>query len=248
MEVAWPQGKFKKQKSGARFGRETVALDVFVRDAPDGAAGGGEEEFFNGDTEEVDAEEIGDVVEAVDEIGVEEENAEEEEKIEESETGGAGEHQRDEVAAKVGDDDGADGKGDDGVDHGFVRMPKLEADEEDNDKNERSVVAFARLAAQRGECFFEQKLADHAGDAADSSGPEKIFDADADFLVEVEERWGRPILRDEEDAGEGHRRGDERAPADFGAIVFSKDRAEYPRGPKDERANEVGIVIARHDH
>src|SRR5580700_10339506 len=98
-------------------------------------------------------------------------------------------------------------------------MPKLEGDEEGNDKHERRVVAFAWLAAQRGERFFEQKFTDDAGDAADGGGPEKVFDADADPLVEVEQRRGRPILRDEEDAGEGHGRGDEGAPADLGAIV-----------------------------
>ena len=102
-EVTLPKNKFKKEQLGVGFGGEAVALDVFVGHAPDGATGGGEEEFFDGDAEEVDAEEIGDVVEAVDEIGVEEEDAEKEEKIEESETDGADEHECDQIAAKVGD-------------------------------------------------------------------------------------------------------------------------------------------------
>jgi hypothetical protein len=67
--------------SGLGLGGEAVALDVFVGDAPDGASGCGEEEFFNGDAEDVDAEEIGDVVEAMNEIGIEEEKAEEQEKV-----------------------------------------------------------------------------------------------------------------------------------------------------------------------
>jgi hypothetical protein len=67
--------------SGLGLGGEAVALHVFVGDAPDGASGCGKEKFFNGDAEDVDAEEIGDVVEAMNEIGIEEEKAEEQEKV-----------------------------------------------------------------------------------------------------------------------------------------------------------------------
>ena len=100
-------------------------MDVFVGDAPDGASGCGEEEFFNGDAEDVDAEEIGDVVEAMNEIGIEEEKAEEQEKVQGGETQGADEHGWNEVATEESDHYGACGEGDDGVVHGFVWMPKL---------------------------------------------------------------------------------------------------------------------------
>jgi len=138
-------------------------LDVFVGDAPDGAAAGGEEEFFDGDACDVDAEEIGYVVEAVDEIGVEEEYAEEKEKVEGGEAGGADEHEGDEVAAEDGDGDRADGEGDDGVEHGvcvgLVRMPDFEGDEEYGDDGEGGVVAVARAAAQGGEGVTEEEFA-----------------------------------------------------------------------------------------
>jgi hypothetical protein len=55
-------------------------LDRLVGDAPDGAPGCGEEEFFDGDSEDADSEEIADVVEAMNEFG-EEEEREEQQKI-----------------------------------------------------------------------------------------------------------------------------------------------------------------------
>src|SRR5208282_5942494 len=179
------------------------------------------------------------------EIGVEKQKTFEKEKIEGGKTQGAGKHQRDEVAAEESDHYGADGEGDDSVVHGFVGMPEFQRDKKHDNDGERRVVAFAGLAAHRGEFFLEKEFANHACDAAHGGGPQKIFDADADFLVEIEERRRKPVLRNEQNAGERHRRGDESAPADLGAVVFSKDGTDNPGCPKNEHSDEIGIVIAR---
>ena len=50
-------------------------------------------------------------------------------------------------------------------------------------------------------------------------------------------------MGNEQDAGERHRRGDESAPADLGAVVFSEDGAEDPSYPEDEHSDEIRIVI-----
>ena len=89
-------------------------MDRLVGHAPDGAPGCGEEEFFDGGSEDADSEEIADVVEAMNEFG-EEEKCEEQQKNK-AVTQGAGEDQRDQASAKAA-------KAMDGVVYGFVRMP-----------------------------------------------------------------------------------------------------------------------------
>ncbi len=82
-------------------------------------------------------------------------------------------------------------------------------------------MAFAAAASNRHESFFEEDFTHDASDAAHGGSPEKILDTDANFIVKVEERGREPILRNKQDAGESHGRGDESAPANLGAITFS---------------------------
>ncbi len=82
-------------------------MEELVGDAKDGAAGRGKEKLFYRDAKDIDPKEMGDVVEAMNELGVEEENAEEQEKVQSGEAERTDEHGRDEVTAEEGDHHGA---------------------------------------------------------------------------------------------------------------------------------------------
>lgn len=91
--------------------RRQLPFDALAGDAPDGAIGCGEEEFFDRDSESVASDGVGHIVEAMNEFGVEERN---------SKTQGAGEHGRDQVAAEGRDRHSTFREGHGGVVHGFV--------------------------------------------------------------------------------------------------------------------------------
>ena len=223
-----------------------VALDVLVGDAPNGAAGSGEEKFFDGDAQNVNSKEMRDVVIALDEFGIQPENDQEQDKIQSGERQHADEHGGDQIGAENGNDQRANRKSDDAVVDGLVRMPEFESEKNRDDDHEWREVPLARCLAKLGEPLLQGDFRDHASDASDGGGPEKIFDAHFDFLVEVKERRRSPILWNKKNAGQRQGRGNERAPANLGAVILSQKVAGQPGSVKDERADEIRIVIIRH--
>src|SRR5438132_8713401 len=156
---------FFSSRSGGH-GLEAVALDVFVGNAPDRSAGCGKEELLDWHSGNIDSKKSSDVVVAVDEIRVQKKKNQKQSKIQAGEAERAKEHGGNEVGTEKRNHDGANGKGDDGVVHGFARVPKLKPEKNHDNNNEWYEVAFAGSLADHGKFFFQKNLSYHRSDAS----------------------------------------------------------------------------------
>src|SRR5229473_7040345 len=225
---------------------EAVALHVLVSHAPDGPARSGEQELLDGHTANIDSEKFGDVVKAVDEIGVQKKNDQEQDKIQSRETQCADEHRGDQVGAQNRNDNRANRKSNDAVVDGLVLVPELQRDKNHDEDNERREMPFVRHLAKPGEPLFQKDLGHNRSDASHGRGPKEILDAHSYLLVEIKERRRRPILGNEQNTSQRQGRGDQRTPANLRAVILSQKVASQPGCVEDERADEIRVVIVLH--
>src|SRR5580704_16580048 len=227
-------------------GRESVALEVFVGDGPDGAAGGGEHQLFDRYSEDEDAEKVLKRVVPFHEVGIKKEEVDEQQKIKHGEIQRTRQHQANKVRALDRDDDCTGDEGNDHVVDGLVRMPQLESEKENADHHKWRIVNLAMSPARLRKPLCQNVFTEDRSDASDGSCPEKIFNADMKSSVEIEERRRRPILRNEKQARERERRRNNRAPDHLRPIRLADPKADDPRSRKDHRADEIRVVVARH--
>jgi hypothetical protein len=114
-------------------------------------------------------------------------------------------------------------------------------DGQHNDK--RRIVFLVALLFARRESFLKKKFAHNGCDAADSSGPEKVFNPNPKTSVEVEQRWRRPILWNEQKTGERQRSSHRSAPNDLRAVSLSDEIAGQPCGVEKKRPDEVRELV-----
>src|SRR5919109_1397913 len=228
-------------------GSEAVALKIFVGDAPDGATCRRKHKLFDGNTAKADARDVQKIVVALDEVGIQDQEVHEEQKIQNCENDNAYEHGRNQIAAKKSDNDRADPKRDRRAVNVFVGVHEMQYEKDYENHDERCVVFLATFLSAGRKRFFEEDLADDRRNAADGSGPEKVLNSHADVSVEVKQRGRRPILWNEQEAGERQRSGDYRAPDYLGAIAFSDEVAGQPGSVEKKRSDQVREVIVHRD-
>src|SRR5260370_21002819 len=125
-------------------------------------------------------------------------------------------------------------------------MPELQGEKDHDNGSERREVSFARRLSNHGKSCFQEERSYDRSNASNSRRPEEIFNAHSYFLVEVKERRRRPILRNKENAGKRHGSGDQRAPADLGAVFLSTKVAGQPGCAEDKHAYYIRVMIGLH--